>query len=289
MTTILVPASGTQTDVGVFAMALALAQPLRAHMQFYHLRLTSREAAERSTHVDFRAGAGIGATVDRLERRDAALSSSAARAFLDFCERRQIPLLDSPASARGELSAQWLEETNDSEDRLMFHVRHSDLTVLGRRHHMDLMPANLIESLLINSGRPVVIAPDSAIEGSMRTILVGWKETGECARALTAAMPLLLKADRVVLFTAAEAGSPIAGDVNHLAQQLAWNGVAAEPRTQCESKEPVARQLVEAAAEARADLLVIGGFGHSLLREHVLGGVTRDLLEEARLPMFMMH
>jgi nucleotide-binding universal stress UspA family protein len=288
MTTILVPTSGSQTDIGVFATALALAQPLRAHMQFYHLRLTPSEAAVRSPHVDFCVGAGITATLDRLERRDKALSSSAARAFLDFCERRQVPMLDSPGGAR-ELSAQWLEETNDSEDRLMFHARHSDLTVLGRRHNTDLMPANLIESLLINSGRPVVVAPDSAIEGSIRTIVVGWKETGECARALTAAMPLLVKAQRVVLFTAGETGSPVSGDVNHLARQLAWNGVAAEPRILCESKDPVAQQLTEAAAEARADLLVVGGFGHSLLREHVLGGVTRDLLESAKLPVFMVH
>jgi len=59
MATILVPTSGTQTDVNVFATALALAEPLRAHMQFYHLRLTPCEAAERSPHVDFCVGAGI--------------------------------------------------------------------------------------------------------------------------------------------------------------------------------------------------------------------------------------
>ena len=74
-----------------------------------------------------------------------------------------------------------------------------------------------------------------------------------------------------------------------MARQLAWNGVAAEPRTLCESKDPVAQQLAEAAAEARADLLAVGGLGHSLLREHVLGGVTRALLEGAKLPVFLMH
>jgi nucleotide-binding universal stress UspA family protein len=289
MTTILVPTSGTQTDIGVFATALALAQPLRAHMQFYHLRLTSREAAERSAHVDFRGGAGVGAALDHLERRDEALSSSAARAFLDFCERRQIPLLDSPAAARGELSAQWLEETNDSEDRLMFHARHSDLTVLGRRHNTDLMPPNLIESLLVGSGRPVIVVPDSPTGTSMRTIVVGWKETGECARALTAAMPLLVKAQRVFLVTAEETLSSDSRGLDHLVRQLAWNGVAAEARTLCESIDPVARQLTEVAAEVQADLLVVGGFGHSLVREHMLGGVTRDLLEDAKLPVLMMH
>ena len=57
----------------------------------------------------------------------------------------------------------------------------------------------------------------------------------------------------------------------------------------CDSAKPVAMQLIEAAADANADLLVVGGFGHRPVREYVFGGVTRDMLEDARLPVLLAH
>jgi len=289
MKTIFVPVSGTSTDVGVFATALTLGRSLPgAHMELCHLRLDPCESALRDPHSHFAIGAAIGATLSHFEKHSRTLATDAARHIQDFCEAHEIPILDEPVTATG-LSASRLEELNYPEQRLLLHARHSDVTVLGRRHTLDLMPQDMIGQLLTQSGRPVVVAPDAPPKGQIHTVLVGWKETAECARAMTAAMPLLTAAQRVILVSVTKELDRSRVTLSHLARQLRWNGVAAEVMTLAESSKSTAQHLTETAAAERADLLIVGGYGHNALREHYFGGVTRDLLGAARLPIFLMH
>jgi nucleotide-binding universal stress UspA family protein len=288
MTTILVPTSGSQTDAVVFAAALAVARSIRAHMEFYHVRLDPCEAALQDPHAHFCMGPAIANTLSFLEKRDQKVSTDALRHFMDFCEYNAIPILEKPALGE-DVSAQWLEEKNDAKERLLLRARHSDITVLGRRHTFDYMPEGLIDALLKKSGRPIIIAPDLATSRPIRTVVVGWKETAECARALTTAMPLLTQARRVVLANVVEDRDESYVGLANLAHQLAWNGVVAEARILSDAERTVAQQLVDATRQAGADLLIVGGYGHNSFREQVFGGVTRDLVNAAELPVFLMH
>lgn len=289
MKTIFVPVSGTVTDSGVFATALSLARSLHgSHIGFYHLRLDPCESALRDPHANFCIGAAVGATLSFFQSRDEALAGDAVHHFQDFCEAHDVPVLEAPMPGQ-ELSAGWLEETNYPEERLLFQARHSDVTVLGRKHTMDLMPPGMIGQMMKESGRPVVVAPDLWTPAPLQTIMVGWQETAGCARALTAAMPLLARASRVILLNVTQEMDHARPRLDHLARQLSWNGIAAEVMLLRESSATVAQQLNETAAAQRADLLVIGGYGHNAFREHYFGGVTRDLLHAANLPIFLMH
>jgi nucleotide-binding universal stress UspA family protein len=286
--TIFVPASGTETDVSVFAAALAAARPLGAHMDFYHVRLSACEAAIRSPHVQFCVGATISDALGQLEKRDENLSSAASRHFAEFCEANKVAVVQEP-SAVDQVSASWVEETDQAERRLMFRARHSDLVVLGRQHSKDLMPYDLIELLLMGSGRPILIAPDSITTKVTGTVVVGWKETPQAAHALAAAIPLLKRAQRVVLVSVEEDDAATIGSLGHLAQQLKWQGIAAEANFIAGRSKHASAQLAKVASELRADLLVVGGYEHRPMREAVWGGVTRALIEHAELPVFMMH
>lgn len=286
--TILVPVSGTQTDGCVFAAAFAVARPLAAHLDFYHLRLSVCEAAVRSPHVQFCIGPALGDALDSLKRRDANLAASAAMHFKDFCEEKGVTIQRAPAAVP-VVTAHWVEETDDAEKRLMLHARHSDLIVLGRQHTNDLMRYGLIEWLLMGCGRPILIAPDVCKSGSMDTVVVGWKETPEAARALAVAMPLLRQAARVVLLSVEEDNAADVEALVSLAQQLKWHGFSAETRCIAGKSKHASTELAQAAAELRADLLVVGGYGHKPLRESVFGGVTRALIERADLPVLMLH
>src|SRR5581483_7354696 len=226
------------------------------------IRLDPCDAALQDPHAQFCVGPAIADTLSFLEKRDEAVAADAVRHFMDFCEENRIPVLEKPGPVES-VSAQWLEETNDPANRLLFHARHSDITVLGRRHTLDYMPGNLVEKLLKKSGRPIVIAPDSPTFGPIRTVVIGWQETSECARALTAAMPLLTQAQRVVLLTVVEDREESYAGLSHLSRQLAWNGVVAEARILSDPERSVTRQLIDAGRQAAADLLVVGGFGHN--------------------------
>ncbi len=286
--TILVPTSGSPTDDRVFASALALARPLAAHLEFYHLRVTPGEAAARAPHVDFCMGPALGDALKHLSDEERSLSSSARLHVKQFCESNGVAIRNEPGNYDA-VTASWCEEIDHAAGRLVFHARHSDLVVLGRPHHVDFMPKMLIEDLLTGCGRPIVIAPESAPRKMTGTIVVGWKETPEAARALAAALPLLKLAHRVVLVGVAEDGCAMPQTLDHLAGQLAWHGIAAESRVIAEKAAGAAAQLPIAAADLQADLLVVGGFGRGPLRELLFGGVTRSLLESAELPVFMLH
>lgn len=282
---ILIPSSGTDTDESPFATALAAARLSAAHLHFFHIYLSPGVAAHRA-HLEFCQGAAISAALQGLQQRADELSAGAARNFERFCSSHGIEVRGTPAALE-MVTAHRSEERDEPLARLLFHARHSDLVVVGRRRNRDYLPDSLIQVLLVDSGRPILIAPDIPPRRLTGTIAVGWKETPEAARAVAAALPLLRGARRVMLLSVAEDGNTDAAAAEHLVQQLRWHGIGAEASVV--RGEPAAQGLQRVAAQYEADLLVVGGYGHAPLREWIFGGVTQALIEHAEVPVFMMH
>lgn len=171
---------------------------------------------------------------------------------------------------------------------------HADVSVVSRPRDVAAETANtLLEAALLGSGRPVVIVPPAWITGEIgRVILLCWKPTREAARAVADAGPIIKSADRVVVVTVdahpTEAGhgeSPGADICAHLARggaKVDLVNLASGGRTEAEA-------IQDQALAVGADLIVMGGYGHSRLREFVLGGVTREMLANSKLPVFMSH
>jgi nucleotide-binding universal stress UspA family protein len=286
--TILVPTSGSGTDQTVFATALALGRMFDCHLHFLHVHLLPGTAALQVPHMEFCQGAAISHALESLRQQGEHLSASARKHFEEFCRVHEVEIRNTPGAVTG-VTASLSEESDDPVRCCLSHARHSDLTVLGRRHNRDHLPASLIETLLMDSGRPIVIAPDAVPRDLTGTIVVGWKETREAAHALGAALPLLKMARRVVLLAITEERGALREASDDLACQLAWHGIDAEVEIVAGESHSATVQLPQVAVQLRADLLVVGGFGRSPLRECVLGGLTRSLLENAEFPVFMVH
>jgi nucleotide-binding universal stress UspA family protein len=287
MKNIFVPSSGSNTDHAVFATALAAAAPFGSHLEFYHQRLSTCEAALRARHVEFCVGPALTAALENLRQQDEHLSAGAAKHFREFCAQHAIKIRVTPDDTAA-VTAQYLDSVDNAEKHFLLHARHSDLTVIGRPAHKDLMPPGLIEMLLLESGRPIIIAPNSPPQSLMGTVVVGWKESSEAARTLSAALPLLKKAAKVIVVSVSEDKGATAEDLQDLSNRLAWHGVAVETRLIAGNRAP-AESLLAAVADAAANLLVIGGYGHGPLREAVFGGVTAALIHHAGCPVFMIH
>jgi nucleotide-binding universal stress UspA family protein len=286
--TIFVPASGSFTDEPVFATALAAARALAAHLDFYHIRLSAGQAAVRAPHVDFCVGAAIPAALQVLSEEAEHLSETARAHFTAFCIQHEVKVRETPEHALS-VSSSFLEEQDYARDRLIFHARHSDLVVLGRPSHIDYLPSCLIEDVLMECGRPILIAPDYSPKTLLGTVVVGWKETPHCARALSAAYPLLDRAQKVILFNLVEGGSGIPASLEHLAERLKWHGISVETHSMPSTGRTLTYEVGRAASDLHADLLVVGSFGHRRIRETLFGGVTQSLLKHAGMPVFMMH
>jgi nucleotide-binding universal stress UspA family protein len=110
--------------------------------------------------------------------------------------------------------------------------------------------------------------------------MVSWKETAEAARAIAAAMPLLTNAERVVLAGVKEHDTSLADGLADLSRQLSWHGVSARVEFMSVAV-PAGTMLMATARSHHADLLVMGGYGHSPMREIIFGGFTQSVLESA--------
>jgi nucleotide-binding universal stress UspA family protein len=140
---------------------------------------------------------------------------------------------------------------------------------------------------LFHTARPILLVPASGIEGSARTIAIAWNGTAEATRALSGALPLLLNADRIHVMTAATPRIEVETGAA-LAEYLGWQGLICEVHPMYPETE-VGPALLARAKELGADLLVMGGYGRSRMRERIFGGVTQHMLDHHDIPVLIAH
>jgi nucleotide-binding universal stress UspA family protein len=216
-----------------------------------------------------------------------------ARQLREEAERAR-EVFDAGVRGAGASRIEWraVEGTILRSTRL--HGRYADLVVVGQGIDVDDPTGDLgalPEELALSMGRPVLVVPRYGTFPAIGDhVLVGWNGSREAARAVNDALPLLRRAQKVTVLSVNPADRPderIPGA--DITLHLARHGVdAAAAQTRGEDIS-VGDMLLSHAADVGADLLVIGAYGHSRLREMVLGGVTRQLLQHMTVPVLMSH
>jgi nucleotide-binding universal stress UspA family protein len=286
MKTVLVPAGGGEADGCAFELALAVGRLLTAHLNFLHVRQSASAAALHIPHMGYAVGA-LRNALDNLNRQIQRRRLAAARNVQEFCARHGIAMAEKPVF--DTVTAQWREESGDAMQCLILHARNNDLTVMARPTQSDGLPADRLETLLLECGRPLLVAPINPPNTRLNVAMVCWKETPDSARALSTAMPLLKTMGRVVVVSVREGRTPGPGTVDDLVNQLAWHGIDAESRVLSRNGASTAEVLFSVAQDRRVDLMIMGGYGHSHGREVLFGGCTQAALERATIPVFLMH
>ena len=175
------------------------------------------------------------------------------------------------------------------------HARLHDLSVLPRPTGESVSPFDAqwyAEAVLFDSGQPTLILPERPARDpvALDTVVVAWDKSGPAARAIADAIPLLAKAKAVRLLTV-RGEKPIADDppAAAMAQRLERHGVAVALDEVLAGGRAIGEVLTAQVRSCAADLLVMGAYGQSRLREFLLGGATRSLLGEPPCPLFMSH
>jgi len=148
------------------------------------------------------------------------------------------------------------------------------------------------KDLVMQAGRPLLVAPDGASWLDLRSILVAWKDTAEARRAVADSLPLLRKAKEVTVAEILEEGGdrPAAtARVRDVAAWLSRHGVSAAERVSENGGGDTVAQLDDIAGAAGAGLIVAGAYGHSRFRELVLGGMTEHLLAQTKRCVLLSH
>jgi nucleotide-binding universal stress UspA family protein len=287
--TILVPATGNDTDTASFTAALGIARIFAANVEALHVRLDPVEAAVAMA-TEGAGGAGLmQGLVDDLERSAGEREAKAQRLFSEFCARERLPVAKTPAEANGKPSAQWHVETGDESRWMVAYGMTADLIVASRGSPGDdAVARSTLEALLLETGRPLLIPSASVPKAAMAdTVAIAWKPTPQAARAVALAMPFLARAKEIVVMTVEEEDSRH-DETNRLLHNLAWHGfTAVAHRLKPDAHDPAEALLAAVADEA--GLLVMGGYGHSRLREWVFGGFTQQVLAVAPVPVLIAH
>lgn len=175
-------------------------------------------------------------------------------------------------------------------DTFVAQARVHDIAVLDAAVATVNTDRGLIEDLLFESGRPVLVVPPGFDTFRHHRVLVGWDGSARAARAVSDAMDIL-RAAAAVEVLAIGSEKQLADEVPgaELAPHLVRHGVNATVKNLVADPDGIAATLREQAALIGADLIVTGAFSHSRLRELILGGVTRSLLEDCKVPLFMSY
>lgn len=287
--TILVPATGSEADSAAFGAAAAVARQFGAHLDFLHVRTDPAEIAAAMS-ADIAGPVVVGNLVEELEKEAERREEEASRQFQRFCEAEGVVPGGEPGKTTG-ISAEWHRETGRESAWVIEYARACDLLVVGRQ--LPLGVHETLEAALLDSGRPLLIPPSKmpAKPGApgFETVAIAWKSTREAARAAAAALPFLKEAKKVVVLTVEEDGSDDVQSAARLVAGLKWHRIEATLAPLGPVPGGTAVTLLAACERSGADLLVIGGYGHSRLREMVFGGVTATVLQRALLPVLMTH
>jgi nucleotide-binding universal stress UspA family protein len=194
-----------------------------------------------------------------------------------------------------ELSTEWRLANGYPENELAVQARYADLLVLGQAdpEEPSSTPSDLPESVALSTGRPTLVVPHIGAPATLgKSVILCWNASRESARAASDALPFLVAAETVIVLVVdghasmrghgAEPGADAA-------RWLASHGVKATVQRDVASDADVGSVILSRAADHGVDLIVMGIYGHSRLREMVLGGVSRTLLSSMTVPVLMAH
>ncbi|GEO81398.1 universal stress protein [Pararhodospirillum oryzae] len=259
------------------------------------LDLAARLAADHGAHL---TGLGLrivphvprfiltqlGPEVAEAQRRLAEETARAERAAFEA------------VAARHALSHEWREAEGDVLEAFCLHARYTDCLVVGQDDpDDDAMDGEhgLTEHLVLDAGRPVLVVPYAGTFPTLgHTVLVAWNGSREASRAINDALPLLRRAQRVVVVVINPRGGRLGhGDIPgaDISLHLARHGINSEAHSLHAEDMEVGAMLLSRATDLGADLMVMGAYGRSRLRELVLGGATRHILRHMTIPVLMSH
>jgi nucleotide-binding universal stress UspA family protein len=279
--TILVHCDASRTVAGRLAAAADVAQRFEARLVALH----AREPFEVASFVD--GGMAIGTLME------------AYRSGCDAAEKTAHAAYDKATKGRN-FPAEWRVTEAFSDDALTTSGRYADLLVIGQADPDD--PAgsrnDLPEAMAFATGRPVLVVPQIGAVSSAgkpgvgKTVLLCWNASRESARAAADALPFLRAADKVIVLVVDPDVSPNGHGEEPGADVATWlarHGVNVTVQRDVAADSGIGEVILSRAADCGADLIVMGLYGHSRLREMVLGGASRTLLSSMTVPVLMSH
>ncbi len=284
--TILVPVTNAETSVSAIETAFLVAKTFASHVDAFHVRVDPKDTLPLLG--EGMSGTLIQEMIEFAENESDDRAKKAQAMFMKYCDQHKIKL--SPEAKMSKtMSAGWSEQTGREDEHVAVRGKLSDLIVVGRPVTDNDTPSpTTLNAALFETGRAVLVTPPTSPTEIGKHIVIFWRGSTEASRAIAAAMNFITRAESVHIMTAdADRASNMA--VEGLQEYLAWHGVKAQTESVDATDKSLGITLLEAAHNDKADHLVMGAYTHSRVRQLILGGVTRRVLTESKIPVLMAH
>ena len=282
---ILVAASGAEEGRGAIETALLLGMRFKAHVEAINVRRNPRDA------VAFMTEGMTGAVIEEIiatAERDIDRRADSAAADLDAIAKR-LGMEIGRRPARGQASVAFRQDEGREDEVIAERGRLCDLVVAARpTADGDAKEEVVAESVLMESGSGLLLVPAGHVSDLSGGAAVAWNGSAEAARAVHRAMPLLRKADKVAIM-APEEGSMRGPGPDALAGYLALHDIPCHVHNLPTNWTNIGDTLLEIARTEGAAFIVMGAFSQGKLRQLILGGATRFMLNRASLPVLFTH
>jgi len=280
----LLPLTSPASGEAALHTGLMLAKMWAAHLLVLHIRADSRDIAPL-------AGEGLsGAMIEEMMSATEKESGSRARSLKELFEmatEEHAVCMHDALRGRDEPSASYVAMTGREDEIIAHQARLADLTIVPHpQAGEDVASADALHSVLFESGRPVLMAPVKRPDSIGKRVAIAWNGSHESASALASIMPFVRQAAAVRVLVSDEyyRRGPRGEEV---VEYISHHGVTADVGVFHSIDRTVGAGLLAAAADFGADLMSMGAYSSSRLRELILGGTTRYVLENATLPVLM--
>ena len=290
--TMLVPLAGSENMKPIMELGLTLGRDLVAHVDVLHI-----QSDPKDTIPLLGEGMSVSMIEDMIqiaETEGRERASDGRQVFDQLVSGLSMEVSDDPASTGA--SASWSQEIGRNDEITARRGRLSDLIVVARpTASSDVLATLTLNAALFDTNCLVLVTPPAGGDTSPKPLPAGghvaisWNGSAQVARAVGSAMGLIAKADKVTVLTAASDKTSVAR-APELAAYLEWHGIVPETRTfTSEGGLYIGAALLAECESADVNLMVMGAYTHSRVRQLILGGMTRHVLENAVLPLFMAH
>jgi nucleotide-binding universal stress UspA family protein len=274
--TILVHCDGNPKTAQRLAVAVQVAQRHGSHLVGVHVQ-------EPFNVPPFTEGAI--AIDDLFTAYDAAAKADQATAATTF----------QKAHKGAGISTEWRLARGYADTELALHARYADVVVVGQTapDSESVTPTDLPETIALSTGRPVLVVPHIGAPSKVgKTMMLCWNASRESARAASDALPLRREAEKVIVLAVDPRSSSRGHGAEPGADVATWlsrHGVKVTVQRDVAADADVGDVILSRAADHDVDLIVMGLYGHSRIREMVLGGASRTLLASMTVPVFVAH
>ena len=283
--TILVPVTGTDEGLACNEAAFKLGAHLGAHVEGLHAR---RDARDALAYIgEGMTGAMIEELITTAEEESDQSTRRARQDFSTACEAAGFEQTERYGDA-GALTAHLMIETGPEDELIALRGRVVDMIVVSRvAKDGDPGMRATLEGALLESGSTLFVAPPQGIGGPLASAAIAWNGSAEAARAVSQALPLLAKAEKVSVLIIEEGLRP-GPSADDLVDYLAHHDIDAMIYPTQSNQLPTGEALLVNARAGEADFLVMGAYTHSRLRRMIMGSATEHVLGAAELPILMM-